>query len=44
MELGRQAILHKKELHYLQDLMPPSVVKVLKSKRLRWAGLVDRMG
>jgi hypothetical protein len=34
--------LHKEELHDLY--CSPTIVWVIKSKRMRWAGLVARMG
>jgi len=34
--------LHNEELHNLY--LSPSVVRVIKSRRMRWAGYVARMG
>jgi hypothetical protein len=34
--------LHKEELHYLYS--SPSVLRMMKSRRMRWAGYVARMG
>jgi hypothetical protein len=34
--------LHNEELHYLYSL--PNIVRVIKSRRIRWAGYVARMG
>jgi hypothetical protein len=34
--------LHNEELHHLYS--SPSIVRIIKSKRLRWAGHVARMG
>jgi hypothetical protein len=34
--------LHKEELHDLYSL--PSMIRIIKSKRIRWAGHVARMG
>jgi hypothetical protein len=34
--------LHNEELHYLYSL--PSIVRVIKSSRMRWAGHVSNMG
>jgi hypothetical protein len=34
--------LHNKELHGLYSL--PSIVRVIKARRMRWAGHVARMG
>jgi len=38
---GEWRRLHNEELHGLYDL--PNVVKIMKSRRLRWAGHVARM-
>jgi hypothetical protein len=34
--------LHKKELYAVYS--PPNIIRVIKSRRLRWAGHVARMG
>jgi hypothetical protein len=34
--------LHNKELHNLYS--SPSIIRIIKSRRMRWAGLVARMG
>jgi hypothetical protein len=34
--------LHKEELRYLYPL--PSIVRMMKSRKMRWAGHVARMG
>jgi hypothetical protein len=34
--------LHKEELHNLYS--SPSIIRIIKSRRMRWAGLVARMG
>jgi hypothetical protein len=34
--------LHKKELHDLYSL--PNIIRIIKSRRMRWAGHVARMG
>jgi hypothetical protein len=34
--------LHNKELHNLY--FPPSIIRMIKSRRMRWAGHVARMG
>jgi hypothetical protein len=34
--------LHKEELHNLYS--SPSIIRIIKSKRMRWAGHVTRMG
>jgi len=39
---GEWRRLHNKELHGLYD--SPDVVRIMKSRRLRWAGHVARMG
>jgi hypothetical protein len=39
---GRRKILHNEELHNLYS--SPSVIRMNKSKRMRWAGYVARMG
>jgi hypothetical protein len=39
---GEWRVLHKEEL---RDVYPsPSTISVIKSRRMRWAGLVARMG
>jgi hypothetical protein len=35
-------ILHNEELHYLYG--SPNIIKVIKSRRMRWTGYVVRMG
>jgi hypothetical protein len=39
---GEWRILHNKELYALYS--SPSIIRVIKSRRLRWAGHVARMG
>jgi len=39
---GKQKQLHNEELNYLYSL--PNIVRVVKSRRMRWAGHVARMG
>jgi hypothetical protein len=39
---GEWRKLHNEELNGLYSL--PNIVRVIKSRRLRWAGLVARMG
>jgi hypothetical protein len=39
---GEWRKLHNKELHYLYSL--PSTIRIIKSRRMRWAGHVARMG
>jgi hypothetical protein len=39
---GRWRKLHNEELHGLYS--SPSIVRVIKARRMRWAGLVARMG
>jgi hypothetical protein len=39
---GEWRILHNKELHALYS--SPNTIRVIKSRRLRWAGHVARMG
>jgi hypothetical protein len=39
---GEWRKLHKEELNYLYSL--PNIVRVVKSRRMRWAGHVARMG
>jgi len=39
---GKWRKLHNKELNDLYSL--PNIVRVVKSRRMRWAGLVARMG
>ena len=39
--MGKWRRLHKEELN---DLYSPSIVRVIKSRRMRWAGHVARMG
>jgi hypothetical protein len=39
---GELRKLHNKELHDLYS--PPSIIRIMKSKRMRWAGHVARMG
>jgi hypothetical protein len=40
--MGEWRKLHNKELH---DLYPsPSIIRIVKSRRMRWAGHVARMG
>jgi hypothetical protein len=39
---GEWRILYNKELYALYS--PPNIIRVIKSRRLRWAGHVARMG
>jgi hypothetical protein len=39
---GEWRKLHNKELHNLYSL--PSIIRIIKSRRMRWAGNVERMG
>jgi hypothetical protein len=39
---GELRKLHNKELHYLYS--SPSIIRIIKSRRMRWAGLVAGMG
>jgi hypothetical protein len=39
---GRWRKLHNKELHNLYS--SPSIIRIIKSRRMRWAGHVARMG
>jgi hypothetical protein len=39
---GEWRKLHNKELHDLYS--PPSIIRIIKSRRMRWAGHVARMG
>jgi hypothetical protein len=39
---GEWRKLHNKELHDLYS--SPSIIRILKSKRMRWAGHIARMG
>jgi hypothetical protein len=39
---GRWRKLHSEELHDLYS--SPSIIKMIKSRRMRWAGHVARMG
>jgi hypothetical protein len=39
---GEWKKLHNKELHDLYSL--PSIIRIIKSRRMRWAGHVARMG
>ena len=41
-ETGEGRRLHNEELHDLYS--SPSIVRVIKSRRMRWAGRVARMG
>jgi hypothetical protein len=34
--------LHNEELHNLNS--PPNIIRMIKSRRMRWAGHVTRMG
>jgi hypothetical protein len=40
--LGGWKILHNEELHNLYSL--PNIIRMIKSRRMRWAGHVARMG
>jgi hypothetical protein len=40
--MGRWRKLHNEELHNLYSL--PSIIRIIKSRRMRWAGHVARMG
>jgi hypothetical protein len=39
--MGEWRKLHNKELHYLYS--SPSIIRIMKSRRMRWAGHVARM-
>jgi hypothetical protein len=39
---GGRRKLHNEELHNLYT--PPSIIRVIKSRRMRWTGHVARMG
>jgi hypothetical protein len=39
---GEWRKLHNKELHDLYS--SPSIIRIIKSKRMRWAGYIARMG
>jgi hypothetical protein len=39
---GEWGILHNEELHDLYSL--PSIIRIIKLRRMRWAGRVARMG
>jgi hypothetical protein len=39
---GKWRKLHNEELHDLYSL--PSIIRIMKSRRMRWVGLVTRMG
>jgi hypothetical protein len=39
---GEWRKLHNEELHDLYSL--PSIIRIIKARRLRWAGIVARMG
>jgi hypothetical protein len=39
---GLRRKLHNEELHNLYSL--PNIIRLIKSRRMRWAGLVARMG
>jgi hypothetical protein len=41
-EKGEWRKLHNKELHDLYS--SPSIIRIIKSRRMRWAGHVARMG
>jgi hypothetical protein len=41
-ETGGWRKLHNEELHNLYS--PPSLIRIIKSRRMRWAGHVARMG
>jgi hypothetical protein len=36
--------LHNEELHNLYSLPSTSIIRIIKSRRMRWAGHVARMG
>jgi hypothetical protein len=40
--MGERRKLHNKELHDLYS--SPSIIRIIKSRRMRWAGRVGRMG
>jgi hypothetical protein len=40
--MGGWRILHNEELHYLYSLR--SIIRMIKLRRMRWAGHVARMG
>jgi hypothetical protein len=40
--MGERRKLHNEELCYLYSL--PSIIRIIKSRRMRWAGHVTRMG
>ena len=40
--IGKSRRLHKAELFDLYS--PPNIIRVIKSRRMRWAGRVVRMG
>jgi hypothetical protein len=40
--MGGWRVLHKEELHHLYS--SPSIIRMIKSRRMRWAGHVARMG
>jgi hypothetical protein len=40
--MGRWRKLHNEELHNLYS--SPSIIRIIKSRRMRWAGHVARMG
>jgi hypothetical protein len=40
--MGEWRKLHNEELHNLYA--PPSIIRIIKSRRMRWAGHVARMG
>jgi hypothetical protein len=42
MKPGGREKLHEEELHNLYS--PPSIIRKIKSRRMRWAGNVARMG
>jgi hypothetical protein len=39
--MGGWRKLHNEEIHYLYS--SPSIIRIMKSRRMRWAGRVDRM-
>jgi hypothetical protein len=41
-ETGGRRKLHNEELHNLYS--SPSIIRIIKSRRIRWAGHVARMG